>query len=95
MVVDVVPGDARYDLRNSLGPNEVFPAYSTHVGNYTRGQKGGKVGIVLVHGYLRDVLGGSFPGCFQGLKVTQEAFFFLDVDPKLSNFVRQGVRVQN
>ena len=97
VVVHVVPDDARHDLRNSLRLDEVFPAYPTHVGDDTRGQKRGKVGVVLVHGNLRDVLGGATPGGFQGFEVTQEAFFFVDADLELSNVVRQlqGVRVQN
>ena len=95
MVVDVVPCNAYHDLRNSPGPYEVFSAYSTHVGDDTRGQKRGKVGVVLVHGHLRDVLRGSFPECFQGLKVTPKAFLFIHVNFKLSNVVRQGVHVRN
>ena len=50
---------------------------------------------VLVHGNLRDVLGGTTPGDFQGFEVTQEAFLYVDVDLELSNVVRQGARVQN
>ena len=95
VVVDVVPRNAHHDLRNFLRLYEVFPAYSTHVEDDTRGQQRGKVQIVLVHGHLRDVLGGSFPGCFQGFEVTLEAFLFIDVDCKLSNVVRQGVCVRD
>ena len=57
VVIDVVPGD----LWNSLGLHEVFPAYSAHVRDDARGQKGGKVRVVLVHDNLRDVLGRSPP----------------------------------
>ena len=95
MVEDVVPGDARHDLWNSLGLDEVFPAYSTHVGDDARGQQRGKVQVVLVHGHLRDILGGSGSRRSQSLKVTKKAFLFVDVDLKLSNVERQGVRVRN
>ena len=95
MVVDVVPGDTRYDLWNSLGLDEVFSAYSTHVGNNTRGQQRGKVRIVLVHSHLRDVFGRPTPRRFQGFEVAQEAFLFVDVDRELGHVVRQGVRVRN
>ena len=96
VVVDVVPCNAHHDLRNSLRLDEVFPAYSTHVGDDTRGQKRGKrVGVALVYSHLCDVLGGATPRRFHSIKVTQKAFLFIDVDLKLSNVVRQGIRVQN
>ena len=95
MVVHLVPGDTRYDLWGSLGLDEVFSVYSTHVGNNTRGQQRGKVRIVLVHSHLRDVFGRPTPRRFQSLKVAQEAFLFVNVDCELSHVVRQGVRVRN
>ena len=95
VVVYVVSGDAGYDLWNSLGLHEVFPAYSTDVGDDTRGQNGGKVWIILIHGYLRDVFGGATPGGFQSFEVTKKTFPFIDEDPKFSNVVRQRARVQN
>ena len=88
VVIHEIPGDARHNLWNSLGLDEVFPAYSAHVGNYTRGQKSCKVRIVLVHSYLRDVFGGATPGDCQGFEVTKKTFPFVDVDPKVSNVVR-------
>ena len=95
MVVDVVSGNASYDLWNLLRFDEMFPAYSAHVGDDTRGQKGRKVRVILVHGYLRDVLGCSFPGSSRGLEVTGKTFFFVDADLKLSHVVRQRVCVQD
>ena len=56
VVVDVVHRNADHDLWNALGLDEVFPAYSTHVGDDARGQKGCKVRVILVYGHLRDVL---------------------------------------
>ena len=73
----------------------MFPAYSSHVGDHARGQQRGKVGVVLVHGYLRNVFDRPPPGRFQGFEVAQEAFLFVDVDGELGHVVRQGVRVQN
>ena len=53
-----------------MGLDEVFPAYTTHVGDDARGQQRGKLRVVLVNGNLRDVLGSATPRRFQGLEIT-------------------------
>ena len=72
VVVDVVPDDASHDLWNFLRPNEMFPAYSAHVGDDTCGKQRSKVRVVLVHGHLRDVLGGTLPGCSKASKLLRK-----------------------